>query len=79
MIATEDPSTTYTVPIPVGVPVTLHPQQRDAIAALRSENATLRTTLIDVTDQRDEYYRQLIARTAALQQELDKLAGADGK
>lgn len=55
------------------MPVALLDEQRDAIAALRSENATLRTTLIDVTDQRDEYYRQLIARTAALQQELDKL------
>ena len=51
----------------------LQPEQQDVIATLRSENATLRTTLIDVTGQRDEYYRQLISRTAALQQELDKL------
>lgn len=44
----------------------------DQIDALRAENADLRQTLIDATGQRDEYYRQLIARTNALQQELDK-------
>jgi regulator of replication initiation timing len=41
--------------------------------ALRAENATLRSTLIDATGQRDEYYRQLISRTSAIQQELDNL------
>jgi hypothetical protein len=48
-------------------------QQSKLIAALRAENATLRTCLIDATGQRDEYYRQLITRTSALQGELDKL------
>lgn len=48
-------------------------EQIDLNNALRAENAALRETLIDATGQRDEYYRQLISRTAALQQELDKL------
>lgn len=69
---TTDPNNA-TYSLPIGTRVTLQPEQQDVIATMRSENATLRTTLIDVTGQRDEYYRQLISRTAALQQELDKL------
>jgi hypothetical protein len=51
------------------------PQERPLfgeVANLRAENAALRASLIAVTGQRDEYYRQLITRTSALQQELDK-------
>jgi|WetSurMetagenome_2_1015567.scaffolds.fasta_scaffold78611_6 hypothetical protein len=47
-------------------------QQIVLIESLQSENATLRLTLSEVGRQRDEYYRQLISRTSALQQELDK-------
>lgn len=69
MTALPDTATVvWTVLIEVQVSVS-----KDRIAALLAENATLRAALIDATGQRDEYYRQLIARTSALQQELDKL------
>jgi len=63
------------------VPIKFHPAVAELapewairkIEQFCSENAALRAALIDATGQRDEYYRQLISRTAALQQELDKL------
>jgi len=60
MNATDTPNMTYTLPL--GTHVTLQPEQNDLVSALRSENATLRACLIDVTSQR-----------AALQQELDRV------
>lgn len=53
-------SMTYTLPL--GTHVALQPDQADVISALRAENTTLRTCLIDVTGQRD-----------ALQQELNRV------
>jgi len=60
MNATDTPSLTYTLPL--GTHVTLQPEQKDLISALRSENAMLRACLIDATGQRD-----------ALRQELDRV------
>jgi hypothetical protein len=60
MNATDTPSMTFTLPL--GTHVTLQPEHKDLISALRSENATLRACLIDATGQRD-----------ALRQELDRV------
>lgn len=57
MTPTNTPNMTYTLPL--GTHVTLQPEQADVIAALRAENATLRTTLIDVSGQRDTLRQEL--------------------
>lgn len=43
----------------LGTHVTLPPAHVDPLAALRAENATLRSTLIEVTGQRDVLRREL--------------------
>ena len=57
MNATDTPSMTYTLPL--GTHVTLQPEQNDLVNALRSENATLRTCLIDATGQRNALRQEL--------------------
>jgi hypothetical protein len=57
MNATDPQNMTYTLPL--GTHVTLQREQNDLISTLRSENATLRACLIDVTGQRNTLKQEL--------------------